>query len=173
MPSELIRRHRTTISLCHKRLQNSVIGTAYACLAISNEIRDSGMEYTYLHSSFRLLESEFCAMYNVLKDVPFILDTMVWDHNASTTVRRVQEVCQQVAWQVRDVMRRSQVWVVVAPDHVGDRLNALAVLLQEQQMTLELLTVVMAFVDPKISGPAVLQHYRHIGLYVKRYSDTD
>jgi hypothetical protein len=172
MPSELIKRHEITVSRCYKRLSNSVIGSAWACLGISNEINDVGMHYTCMHPAFGLLQSEFCAMHNALKDLPFILDTPVWHMNATMTVKRVQEAVQKVAYQVQDVIRRSQIWTVVAPDYVNDRLHSLAISLQEQRMTLELLTVIMAFVDSELHGPAVLQHYRHVGRYVEKHSGT-
>jgi hypothetical protein len=153
-------------------LSNSVIGSAWACLGISNEINDVGMHYTCMHPAFGLLQSEFCAMHNALIDLPFILDTPVWHMNATMTVKRVQEAVQKVAYQVQDVIRRSQIWTVVAPDYVNDRLHSLAISLQEQQMTLELLTVIMAFVDFELHGPAVLQHYRHVGRYVENRPGT-
>jgi hypothetical protein len=43
-------------------------------------------------------------------------------------------------------------WSVVAPDQMNNGLYALAISLQEQQMTIELLTVVTAFVDSMIYG---------------------
>jgi hypothetical protein len=168
MPSELIARHRTTVARCYKRLSNSVIGSAGACLGISNGIRDANMYNTCMHPAIGLLQSEFCAMHDALKDLQFILDTRIWHDNATTTVKHVQEAIQKVAYQVRDVIRKKQIWTVITPDWMNDRLHALAISLQEQQMTVELLTVIMAFVDSKLHGPAALQHYRHIVQYVER-----
>jgi hypothetical protein len=163
MPSELIARHRTTVVGCYKRLNNSVIGSAGACLGISNEIRDAGTHNTCMHPAIGLLQSEFYAMHDALKDLQFILQTPVWHDNATTTVKHVQEAVQKIAYQVRDVIRRNQIWTVITPDWLNDRLHALAISLQKQQMTIELLTVIMAFVNPKLHGPAALQHYQHIG----------
>jgi hypothetical protein len=100
MPSELTARHRATVARCCKRLSNSVIDSAGACLGMSNEIRDIGMHKTCMHPAIGLLQSEFCAMHNALKDLQFILDTPVWHDNAITTVKYVQEAVQNVAYQV-------------------------------------------------------------------------
>ena len=44
MPSKLIERYKKTAPMCYKRLSNSVAGSAQACVGISNELNDIGMQ---------------------------------------------------------------------------------------------------------------------------------
>jgi hypothetical protein len=91
-------------------------------------------------------------MHMTLKDIRCIHQTPIWNVNAAMTIKCVQETCHTVADQVRDTIQGYQMWSVVAPDQMNNGLYALAISLQEQQMTIELLTVVTAFVDSMIYG---------------------
>jgi hypothetical protein len=162
MPSKLIERYKKTAPMCYKRLSNSVAGSAQACVGISNELNDVGMQISCMHPALNLLGTEFYAMYSALKDLQFVLDSPVCHGNVTKTIKCVQEVCHKVADQVRDIVQGSNIWSVVASDDINDRLHALAISLQEQQMTLELLTIVMASVDPNLDGPSVLHHYNYL-----------
>jgi len=153
--------------MCYQRLRNSVDGSAQACVVISNELRDVGMLTACMHPALDHLENEFYAMYSALKDIRCVLDSPVCHDNARTTVKYVQAMCQQVADQVRDVTRRAETWTVVAPDCTNDKLRALAISLQEHQMTLELMTIVMAAVDFELKGPLVLCQYRCLREYAE------
>jgi hypothetical protein len=150
-------------------LEISVSGSAWACLGISNELRDAGMQFTCMHSVYELLESEFRTMQKALNDIKCIDGTPIWHDNAATTIKCVQEACHKVAAQVRDTIQGHQMWSVVAPDQMYDGLYALAISLQEQQMTLELLTVVVAFVNSMLHGPG--RQYRNLQ-YVERFLYT-
>ncbi|KAH0352118.1 hypothetical protein KCU81_g2016, partial [Aureobasidium melanogenum] len=142
MPSELIQKYRQTISICYDKLYNSVIGSAQACSRISDELLETGMQRqtACMQPALGLLQSEFSAMHYALRDLQFVVGSQVWHDNATTTVKCI--------------------WHVVTPDHLADKLHALVITLQEQQMTLELLIVVMAFFDPSINAPPAVRQYK-------------
>ncbi|KAH0373917.1 hypothetical protein KCU65_g235, partial [Aureobasidium melanogenum] len=142
MPSELIKKYGQTIPICYDRLYNSVIGSAQACSRISDELLESGMQRqtACMQPAVGLLQSEFSAMHYALKDLQFVVGSLVWHDNATATVKCI--------------------WHVVTPDHLNDKLHALVITLQEQQMTLELLIVVMAFFDTSINAPPAVRQYR-------------
>lgn len=148
--------------MCYKRFWNSVIGSAQACSRISDELLETGMQRqtACMQPAFDLLQAEFLAMHYTFRDLQFVVGTSVWHDNATTTVKCVQELCQQVVYQFRDTIRASQIWNIVAHDHIIDKLHALVITLQEQQMTLELLIVVMAFFDAGIVAPSAIHQYR-------------
>lgn len=162
MPSKLVRQYTQTVPMYYERLRNSVIGSAEACSRISDELLETRMQrqIACMHPAFSLLQTEFLAMHYILKKFQYIVETLMWHDYATTTVECVQQVCQQVANETRDMIRASQIWNVVAFDHINDRLHASVVTLQEQQMTLELLIVVMAFFDFRIDIPSVTHQYK-------------
>lgn len=172
MPSELIKKYRQTRPICYDRLYNSVIGSAQACSRISDELLETGMQRqtACMQPALGLLQSEFLAMHYALRDLQFVVGSLVWHDNAKTTVKCVQRVCHQVGNQLRDVIQASQIWHVVTPDHLNDKLHALVMTLKEQQMTLELLIVVMAFFYPNINAPPALRQYRIQHQYVERHA---
>jgi hypothetical protein len=151
--------------MCYQRLSNSVAGSAQVCMAISNELRDGGMLLACMHPALNFLGNEFYAMYSALKDMRCVLDSPVCHDNARMTVKCVQTMCQQVADQVRDVTQRAETWTVLAPYCTNDKLHALAISLQEHQMTLNFLAIVMASVDSELDGPLVHWQYRCLREY--------
>ncbi|KAH0400275.1 hypothetical protein KCU89_g5353, partial [Aureobasidium melanogenum] len=156
---ELIKKYRQT---CYDRLYNSVIGSAQACSRISGELLETSMQRqtTCMQPALGLLQNEFHDMHYALRDLRFIVGTRVWHDNATITVRCVQRVCHQVVIQLRGIISDNQIWKVIAPDHINDKLHALVITLQEQQMVLELLILVMAFFDAGIVVPSVIHQHR-------------
>ncbi|KAH0165046.1 hypothetical protein KCU67_g4896, partial [Aureobasidium melanogenum] len=156
---ELIKKYRQTY---YDRLYNSVIGSAQACSRISGELLETSMQRQTAcrQPALGLLQNEFHDMHYALRDLRFIVGTPVWHDNATITVRCVQRVCHQVVIQLRGIIPDNQIWKVIAPDHTADRLYALAITLQEQQMVLELLILVMAFFDAGIVVPSVIHQHR-------------
>ncbi|KAG9561405.1 hypothetical protein KCU71_g8364, partial [Aureobasidium melanogenum] len=173
MPSELIKKYRQTVPKCYNRLYNSVIGSAQACSRISDELLETGMQRqtACMQPALGLLQAEFLAMHYALRDLSFIVGTPEWHDNATTTVKCVQRVCHQVGNQLRDIIQASQIWHVVTPDHINNKIHALVITVQEQQMALELLIAVMAFVDPRINAPPVLRQYRIYHHEPKRFDN--
>ncbi|KAG9655008.1 hypothetical protein KCU64_g6830, partial [Aureobasidium melanogenum] len=142
MSSELIKKYRQT---CYDRPYNSVIPSSQACSRISGELLETGMQRqtACMQPALGLLQNEFHDMHYALRDLRYIVGTLVWHDNATTTVKCVQRI-----------------WNVIAPDCTNDRLYALAITLQEQQMVLELLILVMAFFDAGIVVPSVIHQHR-------------
>ncbi|KAG9960065.1 hypothetical protein KCU61_g6955, partial [Aureobasidium melanogenum] len=173
MPSELIKKYRQTVPKCYNRLYNGVIGSAQACSRISDELLETGMQRqtACMQPALGLLQAEFLAMHYALRDLSFIVGTPEWHDNAATTVKCVQRVCHQVGNQLRDIIQASQIWHVVTPDHINNKIHALVITVQEQQMALELLIAVMAFVDPRINAPPVLRQYRIYHHEPKRFDN--
>ncbi|KAG9754295.1 hypothetical protein KCU73_g5692, partial [Aureobasidium melanogenum] len=159
MSSELVKKYRQT---CYDKLYNSVIGTAQACSRISGEllVTDMQRQTPCVQPALGLLQNEFHDMHYALRDLRFIVGTPVWHDNATTTVKCVQRVCHQVVNQLRGIIPASQIWNVIASDHINDGLHALVITLQEQQMVLELLILVMAFFDAGIVVPSVIHQHR-------------
>ncbi|CAD0090770.1 unnamed protein product [Aureobasidium mustum] len=160
--------------MCYERLRNSVTGSAQACSRISDELLETSMQRqtACMQPAFGLLQAEFLVMHYTLRDLQCALGTSKWHENATVTVKCVQEVCQQVSNQFRDIIQASQIWDIVTPDHINDKLHALAITLQEQQMTVELLIVVMAFFDYSITAPSVIYQYKIHCQYVDRHVCT-
>ncbi|KAH0260355.1 hypothetical protein KCU91_g14673, partial [Aureobasidium melanogenum] len=173
MPSELIKKYRQTVPKCYNRLYNGVIGSAQACSRISDELLETGMQRqtACMQPALGLLQAEFLAMHYALRDLSFIVGTPEWHDNATTTVKCVQRVCHQVGNQLRDIIQASQIWHVVTPDHINNKIHALVITVQEQQMALEFLIAVMAFVDPRINAPPVLRQYRIYHHEPKRFDN--
>ncbi|KAG9596745.1 hypothetical protein KCU77_g3972, partial [Aureobasidium melanogenum] len=126
MSSELIKKYRQT---CYDRLYNSVTESAQACSRISGELLRTGMQ-----PALGLLQNEFHDIHYALRDLRFIVETPVWHDNATTTVKCVQRVCHQVVNQLRGIIPARHIWNVIAPDHTNDRLYALAITPQEQEI---------------------------------------
>jgi len=167
MPSILVQRYKNTVPACYNRLKNSVAGSAQACMDISRSLGHPGGNAACTRAALDLLSCEFLGIHEVFQDLVSMVDDTIWHENAMTTVKHTQKVCQQVADQARDIVRRTHNWTVVVPDHINDKLHALAISLQEQQITLHLLTTVMVFVDPWVFRPRLLESYR-ITRYVER-----
>ncbi|KAG9516855.1 hypothetical protein KCV07_g6567, partial [Aureobasidium melanogenum] len=75
------------------------------------------------------------------------------------------QACSRISGELLETsMQRqtayNQIWKVIAPDHINDKLHALVITLQEQQMVLELLILVMAFFDAGIVVPSVIHQHR-------------
>lgn len=169
MPSALMfQRQKGTIPICRQRLNNSVAGSAEICMNISESLSCSSKNAACIRAELELLSSTFDDMRNAFEEVNSLMDISTWHDNATTTVKHAQKVCQQVADQVRDIIRGIHDWTVVAPDHISDNLDALAISLQEQEITLGLLMWVLQFGTFWAPRPKGLQSHTPFGQYVER-----
>lgn len=121
--------------------------------SVAQELRDKGwttaaclrQQLVALHDEFDGLGDGLIMSFN--KDSGYHIEQQpVETLRVSNTLAILQNACDVIVKEVRDVTQQYTVWDIVAPNHVRLRLQFLQVLVQKHEVTLELLMATLDFV---------------------------
>jgi hypothetical protein len=133
----------------------SLLGSAAACLGIAHRIRESddfAAANKCIVSSLIPLADEFYGIHSAFGDIwrtwSHPTSRTFWTQNATTTVKHVQDVVQEVAFGLRDMTHQCKAWNVVVPERVYYDIQAFLISLQRQQLILNLLVLIMYVLSP-------------------------
>ena len=143
------------ITIPESRLYASLTRSAAACVEIGHQIKHShSIKKSTACIQFGLdyLGDEFYGMRSAFQEIKHAwahpTGQRLWTANATATVKHAQQVAQDVAKALRDVIRECDTWDVMAPDHFHYQLQAFEIFLQKQELTLNLLGMVIYVVSP-------------------------
>lgn len=117
-------------------LSTSLRGSAATCLEIGHQIKHSNdikKSTACIQFGLDYLGDEFYGMRSAFREIKHTwahpTGQRLWTANATKTVKHAQQVAQDVAKALRDVIRQCDTWDFVAPDHFHYQLQAFEIFL--------------------------------------------
>lgn len=143
-----------SIVIPSSHLGASLLGSAAACLEIAHRIRrtDFATATMCILSSLLPLADEFYGIHLAFLDIQRTwthpISRRFWTENATTTIKDVQNVVQDVARNLRDMTHQCKAWDIVVPESLYYGIQGFLISLQRQQLVLNLLVLIMYVLSP-------------------------